>query len=50
MGAFLVVFHRCKGLFLKPEAEKDPREIVKAIEQNKVTTMHFVPLNAESIS
>ncbi|MCE7996681.1 MAG: non-ribosomal peptide synthase/polyketide synthase [Roseivirga sp.] len=28
---------------LKPGAEKEPGEIIKAIEQHKVTTMHFVP-------
>ncbi|VBB05119.1 phosphopantetheine attachment site [Lucifera butyrica] len=28
---------------LKPGGEKEPAEIVKAIEKNKVTTLHFVP-------
>ncbi|MCX7708612.1 MAG: amino acid adenylation domain-containing protein [Clostridia bacterium] len=34
--------------FLEPGGEKDPEKIVKAIEGNKITTMHFVPsmLNA----
>ncbi len=29
--------------FLEPNGEKDPEAIVKAIEQHKITTMHFVP-------
>lgn len=29
--------------FLKPGGEKDPEEIVEAIDKNKITTMHFVP-------
>ncbi len=32
-----------KVCFLTPGGEKDPEEIVKAIEKNKITTMHFVP-------
>ena len=28
---------------LKPGGEKDPGEIIKAIKENKVTTIHFVP-------
>ncbi|PYG87829.1 fengycin family lipopeptide synthetase D/tyrocidine synthetase-3 [Ruminiclostridium sufflavum DSM 19573] len=29
--------------FLEPGGEKDPEAIVRAIEENKITTMHFVP-------
>lgn len=29
--------------FLEPGGEKDPEAIVKAIEEHKITTMHFVP-------
>lgn len=29
--------------FLEPGAEKDPGEIVRAIEKNNITTIHFVP-------
>ncbi|MGL4343557.1 MAG: amino acid adenylation domain-containing protein, partial [Cellulosilyticaceae bacterium] len=29
--------------FLKPEGEKDPSEILKAIQERQITTMHFVP-------
>ncbi|MGB7604589.1 MAG: amino acid adenylation domain-containing protein, partial [Lutisporaceae bacterium] len=32
-----------KVCFLTPGGEKDPEEIVKAIEKQKITTMHFVP-------
>jgi len=32
-----------KVCFLTPGGEKDPEEIVKAIEKHKVTTLHFVP-------
>ncbi|MCL1989818.1 MAG: amino acid adenylation domain-containing protein, partial [Defluviitaleaceae bacterium] len=32
-----------KVVMLKPEGEKDPNEIIQAIEKNGVTTMHFVP-------
>ena len=32
-----------KVCFLTPGGEKDPKEIVEAIDKNKVTTMHFVP-------
>ncbi|MGN4561912.1 amino acid adenylation domain-containing protein [Bacillus cereus group sp. MYBK5-2] len=32
-----------KVVFLAPGGEKDPELIIKAIEENHVTTMHFVP-------
>ncbi|MCX8132087.1 MAG: amino acid adenylation domain-containing protein [Clostridia bacterium] len=32
-----------KVCFLEPGAEKDPGKIVKAIEENMITVMHFVP-------
>jgi len=32
-----------KVCFLKPGGEKEPEEIIIAIEKHKVTTMHFVP-------
>ena len=32
-----------KVCFLTPGGEKDPKEIVEAIDKNKITTMHFVP-------
>lgn len=32
-----------KTHFLKPGGEKDPEEIIKAIDKHQVTTMHFVP-------
>lgn len=32
-----------KVCFLEPGAEKDPSKIIKAIEKNKITVMHFVP-------
>ncbi|WP_053375085.1 non-ribosomal peptide synthetase [Paenibacillus sp. FJAT-27812] len=32
-----------KVCFLKPGGEKDPEEIVQAIERSRVTTLHFVP-------
>jgi len=32
-----------KVYFLEPGAEKDPSKIVKAIEKNNITVMHFVP-------
>ncbi len=32
-----------KVVFLIPGGEKDPSEILKAIEEHKITTMHFVP-------
>ena len=36
-------FYGAKLCFLKPRLEKDPEEIIKAIEKYRVTTMHFVP-------
>lgn len=36
-------FAGAKVCFLSPGGEKDPGMIVKAIEKNKVTTLHFVP-------
>ncbi|MEK4732085.1 non-ribosomal peptide synthase/polyketide synthase [Paenibacillus sp. FSL L8-0641] len=36
-------FTGAKVCLLIPGGEKNPEEIVKAIEKNKVTTMHFVP-------
>ncbi|MGE5613661.1 MAG: amino acid adenylation domain-containing protein [Bacillota bacterium] len=36
-------FYGAKLCFLKPRLEKDPEEIIKAIEKHGVTTMHFVP-------
>ncbi|MCX7922789.1 MAG: amino acid adenylation domain-containing protein [Clostridia bacterium] len=41
-------FVGAKVCFLVPDGEKDPETIVRAIENNNVTTMHFVPsmLNA----
>ncbi|NLV35996.1 MAG: amino acid adenylation domain-containing protein [Clostridiaceae bacterium] len=37
---FIVGAETC---FLIPDGEKDPEEIIKAIEKNVVTTLHFVP-------
>ena len=34
--------------FLEPGAEKDPGKIVKAIEKNKITVLHFVPSMLQS--
>lgn len=36
-------FYGAKLCLLKPRLEKDPEEIIKAIEKYGVTTMHFVP-------
>jgi len=36
-------FTGAKVVMLKPGGEKDPAQIVDAIEKNSVTTMHFVP-------
>ena len=36
-------FAGAKVCMLEPGAEKDPRAIILAVEQNEVTTMHFVP-------
>ncbi len=30
-------------VLLKPEGEKDPQELMRAIDQHRVTTLHFVP-------
>ncbi|HEX3030485.1 MAG TPA: amino acid adenylation domain-containing protein, partial [Clostridia bacterium] len=40
---FWWAFRGARVCFLKPGGEKDPEVIVEAIENNKVTTMHFVP-------
>lgn len=36
-------FTGAKVCFLKPGGEKDPEEIVQAIERSRITTLHFVP-------
>ncbi|HEX3029281.1 MAG TPA: SDR family NAD(P)-dependent oxidoreductase, partial [Clostridia bacterium] len=40
---FWWAFRGARVCFLKPGGEKDPEVIVEAIENSKVTTMHFVP-------
>jgi len=40
---FWWMFVGAKVCFLIPEGEKNPAEIIKAIEENSVTVMHFVP-------
>ena len=36
-------FAGCSLALLKPGGEKEPEELVTAIEQNKITVLHFVP-------
>ncbi|MCB2311580.1 amino acid adenylation domain-containing protein [Clostridium tagluense] len=40
---FWWMFVGAKVCFLIPDGEKNPAEIIKSIEENKVTVMHFVP-------
>ena len=40
---FLWILSGSKLSILKPEDEKDPKQIIEAIEKEKVTMVHFVP-------
>ena len=40
---FWGLFHGASVVMLAPDGEKDPRTMIDTIEQNRVTTIHFVP-------